>query len=161
MSSNLDQIIKQLISTHGTTFSILPDFVKKDKRLTSTDKLVYAELGRLSNFKGYAWPSYKFIAESIGCGSTAAVDSCNKLVTLGYVIKKFKAYNSNRYWLTNRIAYKKPVARVSNVRSLDFYRDRQNERKKAAAMIMKTATRAGLLTDQLIENALIQALKAA
>ena len=159
--SDLDKIIKQLIADHGTTFSIVPDFIKKDKRLSSTDKLVYAELGRLSNFKGYAWPSYRFIAKSIGCGHTAAFDSCNKLIALGYIIKHFKAYNSNRYFLTNRIAYKKPLARVSNVRSLDFYRNRQDERRKAAAIIMKAATRAGLLRDQLIENALNQALKAA
>lgn len=161
MSENLDQIIKQLITKHGTTFSILPDFIKKDKRLTSTDKIIYAELGRLSNYKGYAWPKYSFLAESVGCGSTAAVDSCNRLINYGYIIKYFKAYSSNRYFLTNRISYKKTVSNFSNVRSLDFYRQRQNERKKAAAIIMKAATKAGLLKGQLIEIALNQALKSA
>lgn len=167
MSEDFDKVIKELIAAHGKTFSIVPDFVKKDSRLTSTDKLVYAELGRLSNFKGYAWPSYSFIAESVGCGNTAVVDSCNKLIKFCYIVKQCKPYMSNRYWLTNRISYKKPlvVKKVSsstnNVISLSFYIKRQEARRKAANRIMKEAARAGLLKDQLIENALKIAMKSA
>lgn len=154
----LNAVIKQLIAQHGVGFSIIPDYIKRDHRLTATDKLIYAELLRLSHSKGYAWPSYEFLAMSVGCSRPQSIRAVKNLVGVGLLVKKWQSFRSNRYFLTNRISFRPQP--TTNITSLAHYRQRRDEKRKAAAQIMTAATRGGLLKDQIIENALRMVLTA-
>lgn len=146
------------------SFSLVPDYIKRDSRLTSTDKLIFAELLRLSHKQGYAWPSYDFLAEAVGCSRSQAIRAVKVLVGCDLVIKQLsdmrkQAHASNRYWVKQIHFVAAARVRTSNVINLSDYRARYDAKQKAARQILSIASKSGLNKNFAIEQAVRAALQ--
>jgi DNA-binding MarR family transcriptional regulator len=64
---------------------IYNDFILKDTRLNSTDKLVYGLIGVLSNQKGYCYATNDYVAKQLNLKPRTITDSISKLKKSGYI----------------------------------------------------------------------------
>ena len=79
----------------------------RDKELSNTDKSLIMLLVTMSGTKGYCWPSYSHVADSMGVSRRTAIRSMQHLIDLDYV-RKAKGFvgdtteqSTNRYYLNN------------------------------------------------------------
>lgn len=83
-------------------YSIIPADVRYDNELSSTAKLLYAEITSLSNKDGYCWASNRYFAELYNLSETQISLIIKQLQDRGYVtieIEKEKG-NKRKIWLT-------------------------------------------------------------
>ena len=66
-------------------FAIIPSVALRDKRLTSTDKLVLAEIYGLINSRGWCYPSNQHFAEVLGISERQVRRSLTRLRDCGYI----------------------------------------------------------------------------
>jgi len=81
-------------------YSIITADVRYDKRLTSTQKLLYSEIVALSNKYGYCYANNKYFAGLYDVKPNYISITINKLISLGYiksVIDKEKGNNRKLY----------------------------------------------------------------
>ena len=69
----------------GAYFAIIPYDVLHDDRLSSSEKIFYAEITRLSNMKGYCWASNKHFSESLNVKRSTVSAWVNKLDSCNYI----------------------------------------------------------------------------
>jgi hypothetical protein len=66
-------------------FAIIPSVALKDKRLTSTDKLILAEIYGLINDEGWCYPSNKHFAEMFEISERQVIRCLEHIKELGYI----------------------------------------------------------------------------
>lgn len=66
-------------------YIIIPEKVVEDSNLSSTDKLVYGIILRLTRSNGYCWATNKYIADMLGFTTRTISESVRKLKVLGYI----------------------------------------------------------------------------
>ena len=66
-------------------YAIIPAEVRYDSRLSSSQKLLYAEITALSNQSGYCWASNKYFSELYGVGKNTISTWMSGLCKCGYV----------------------------------------------------------------------------
>lgn len=67
-------------------YAILPAFVRYDTDLSSTSKLIYAEITALTNEKGYCWASNKYFATLFQISDRQVQRVLKQLAEKGYII---------------------------------------------------------------------------
>jgi len=72
-------------SNTGAYIAIITADVLQDKRLSSSEKIFYAEITRLSNKKGYCWASNKHFSESLNVKRSTVSAWVNKLERCKYI----------------------------------------------------------------------------
>lgn len=70
---------------NGSYFAIIPYDVLHDDRLSSSEKIFYAEITRLSNMKGYCWASNKHFSESLNVKRSTVSSWVKKLDEIDYI----------------------------------------------------------------------------
>ena len=85
-------------------FAVLPANVRYDKRLKSSEKLLYGEITALSNREGYCFASNKYFADLYDVSIQSVSNWINHLAIMGYVEIEF-VYKEN----TKEIAYRKII----------------------------------------------------
>lgn len=66
-------------------YAILEADVRYDKNLSSTAKLIYAEITALTQKEGYAWASNKWFADNFGISPSQVSRIVSQLVEAGYI----------------------------------------------------------------------------
>jgi hypothetical protein len=66
-------------------FAVIPSVALKDKRLTSTDKLILAEIYGLINDEGWCYPSNKHFAEMFGISERQVIRCLEHIKELSYI----------------------------------------------------------------------------
>ena len=69
----------------GGYFAIIPYDVLHDDNLSSSEKIFYGEITRLSNMKGYCWASNKHFSESLNVNRSTVSSWVSKLQKIGYI----------------------------------------------------------------------------
>lgn len=78
-----------------------------DKNLNATDFRILSKIQTMSLKNGYCWPSYEFLADSVGVSRRTAIYSVKRLVELGYLVKGKGTFptsykqGANRYFVNN------------------------------------------------------------
>ena len=81
-------------------YAVLPAAVRYDTELSSTAKLLYAEISALSNNEGYCWGSNKYLADTMGVEKKHLSVMVQALKKKGYI--KTEIVNSaRRIYLTD------------------------------------------------------------
>lgn len=71
-------------------YAILEADVRYDKRLSSTAKLIYAEITALTQKEGYAWASNQYFAENFDLSASQVSRIVSQLVELDYIEVEIK-----------------------------------------------------------------------
>ena len=66
-------------------YIIIPEYVVRDNNLSSTDKLVYGIVLRLTRSNGYCWAGNQYIADILKNHPRTVSTSIRKLRELGYI----------------------------------------------------------------------------
>ncbi len=66
-------------------YVIIPQCIVEDKNLTSTDKLVYGIILRLTRSNGYCWASNQYIADILKIHPRTVSTCIRKLREIGYI----------------------------------------------------------------------------
>ena len=66
-------------------YSIIPASVRYDNRLNASEKLMYAEITALTNFKGYCWATNSYFASLYGVSIRTVSRWVNALRKYGYI----------------------------------------------------------------------------
>jgi hypothetical protein len=74
----------------------LPANVRYDKRLSSSAKILYAEIRALCNQEGYCWASTKHFEEAHGMSKRSILSMMADLETCGYIVRG-RAENGERH----------------------------------------------------------------
>ena len=77
--------MKRKDNSEPSYFAILPAEVRYDKKLSSSQKLLYAEITSLSNQSGYCWASNKYFADLYGVGKNTISTWMSGLCKCGYI----------------------------------------------------------------------------
>ena len=78
-----------------------------DKNLNATDFRILSKIQTMSMKNGYCWPSYEFLAHSLGVSRRTAIYSVKRLVERGYLVKGHGTFKNsmkqgaNRYFVNN------------------------------------------------------------
>ena len=90
-------------------YAILTSEVRYDKRLSSSEKLFYAEITALSNINGYCWASNKYFAELYDVKRSTISAWVKKLTDTEHIRVEFerdgKMIASRKIYITNPIVY--------------------------------------------------------
>jgi hypothetical protein len=65
------------------SYIVIPITIVKDKRLTSFDKLLYANIYSLTKQEGYCWATNKYLADLV----------CESISYVSKSLRKLKEYN--------------------------------------------------------------------
>lgn len=82
------------------SFSIIPDFVKYDKRLTPLEKLLYSEILSLTSQTGECWASNLHLANLYGVSMRWVQNSIQNLIKLGFIKSRVVKSEGNKRYLT-------------------------------------------------------------
>lgn len=91
-------------------FAILPAAVRYDRELTSTEKLLYAEITALSNKEGFCWASNSYFAELFGCSDKTISTAITKLEKQGHLQRNI-IYKDGSKEIEKRVIY--PLTKIS------------------------------------------------
>lgn len=80
-------------------YIIIPQDILEDNKLSSTDKLVYGIVLRLTRSNGYCWASNQYIADILKFTPRTISTSIKKLRDLGYI---YSSKNKNDKFKTFR-----------------------------------------------------------
>jgi|GEM_PF-6896815 len=83
-------------------FAIIPANVRYDKELSSSAKLLYAEITSLTNKEGYCWASNSYFAELYGTDERTVSRWISSLVDKGYVSSEVEGYNKRKIYILDR-----------------------------------------------------------
>lgn len=83
--------------SQNTGFSMLPNWVVDDGRLSAYDLLTYMALIRHADDTGICWPSLERIAKIARCSQPTVSKSLNVLERLGYIRRVKSDGRANRY----------------------------------------------------------------
>jgi DNA-binding GntR family transcriptional regulator len=78
-----------------------------DRSLNATDFRILSKIQTMSLKNGYCWPSYEFLANSLGVSRRTAIYSVKRLVERGYLVKGNGTFpnsmkqGANRYFVNN------------------------------------------------------------
>lgn len=78
-----------------------------DKNLNATDFRILSKIQALCLKNGYCWPSYEFLAQSLGVSRRTAIYSIKRLENLRYIVKGKGTFptsmkqGANRYFVNN------------------------------------------------------------
>lgn len=86
-------------------YANLPASVRYDRRISSSSKLLFAELIALTNLKGFAWAHNSYFADLYGVSERSVREWLSELEKEGYIT--FKTINNVRYIYTIQEAWKK------------------------------------------------------
>jgi len=82
-------------------YAILPAVVRYDDKLSSTAKLLYAELTALANKEGFAWASNRYLARLFGVGPKQISRIIIKLRELGYIKAEYTINNRRKVFIAD------------------------------------------------------------
>jgi hypothetical protein len=83
-------------------FSIIPDYIKKDKRLSSTDKLLYGEIFSLAQKKGYCFAANFHFELLYNLGKSQVSKTIQKLKSLDYIKCEYGRGNSRKIYIIEK-----------------------------------------------------------
>lgn len=80
-------------------YAILPAVVRYDERLSSTAKLLYAELTALANKEGYAWASNRYLAGLFGVGPRTITRILTRLAEVELITVEYTTSNRRKVFM--------------------------------------------------------------
>jgi len=125
--------------------AVLPSQVRYDETLSSSAKLIYAEISALSEQKGYAWADNEYFARIYGITVRTVIRQLNELQKAGYLCIENSGTTRRRLWCNlNHPAFpgtapppsdKNVTATDKNVSASDknvtaIYNDREERKKR-------------------------------
>ena len=94
---------------YNTPFTIIENRVIRSSQLTIYQKLIYIALCSYANDSNICFPSYKTIAEAVGCSRRKAIDTIKELVDLKLIVKhESKNTVANEYEIVTGGEYPAP-----------------------------------------------------
>lgn len=84
-------------------YAILPAVVRYDERLSSTEKLLYAELTALANKEGFAWAGNKYLAGLFGLDPRTITRIVTKLADLGLITAEYTTSNHRKVFIADMV----------------------------------------------------------
>lgn len=82
-------------------YAILPAYVRYDSDLSSTSKLIYAEITALCNERGYCWATNKYFSELFTISIRQVPRILNQLVEKSYIKIVIENQTKRKIYLTN------------------------------------------------------------
>jgi DNA-binding MarR family transcriptional regulator len=89
----------------GNYYAILTATVRHDKRLSSDEKLLYAEITALSNQYGFCWSSNDYLAKIFDCTVQSISRWITNLETYGYLKREIDKAAGNKRKLYPLVTY--------------------------------------------------------
>jgi len=101
--------MEEIKNSEPNFWAIIPAIVRYDKNLSSTQKLIFAEISALTNKDGYCWASNSYFAELFDLSETQISTCISKLVQEGYITSDVKLNYKRKIYLTEKVlgGYKK------------------------------------------------------
>lgn len=118
---------------HPNLFAVIPAKVRYDKNLSSTAKLIFAEISALSGKEGYCWASNAYFADLYGCTKDTISRVISELEKYGYIsviIDKVGGNKRRIYALFDHYSAPKKVQPVrKNPKNLSVKKPQGNHEK--------------------------------
>jgi hypothetical protein len=93
------------MENEGNYYAILTATVRHDKRLSSDEKLLYAEITALSNKYGFCWSSNDYLAKIFDCTVQSISRWITNLETYGYLKREIDKAAGNKRKLYPLVTY--------------------------------------------------------
>lgn len=106
-------------------YAILPSEIRYDKALSHLEKLIYAEIGSLSNKEGYCYASNKYFSDHFGNTERTVSRAINKLSNKGYIFTLIEGHNRRIYLNTHSIDLSNLKTKMSTAIDKNVYGGRQ------------------------------------
>jgi DNA-binding MarR family transcriptional regulator len=84
------------MENEGNYYAILTATVRHDKRLSSDEKLLYAEITALSNKYGFCWSSNDYLAKIFDCTVQSISRWISNLENFGYLKREIDKAAGNK-----------------------------------------------------------------
>lgn len=95
--------MEEIKDSQPNFWAVLPAIVRYDKKLSSTQKILFAEISALTNKDGYCWASNSYFADLFGISDTQVSTSISKLKKEGYITSDVENNYKRKIFLTEKV----------------------------------------------------------
>lgn len=101
--------MEEIKNSEPNFWAVIPAIVRYDKNLSSTQKLIFAEISALTNKDGYCWASNSYFSELFNISTQQVSNTISKLTKEGYITSEVELNYKRKIFLTEKVVggYKK------------------------------------------------------